>query len=92
LPPRLLPARMGHGMAGRIGIHGKAHLVLAGLMALGLGVALIGGIVAIVRFGKPDGASATMVAEAFAWLFALAFLASFGLVLKETLNAPKAEH
>ena len=79
-------------MAGSIDARGVTQLVLAALMAVGLGVAMIAGLVAIVRFGQPDGATATIVAEAFAWLFALAFLATFGLALRDLMNAPKAEH
>jgi len=79
-------------MAGRIIARDTACLVLGGIMAVGLVVALAAGTLAIVRSGKPDAEVATLVAEIFAWIFAVAFLASFGLVLKDSLNAPKAEH
>jgi len=79
-------------MAGRIIARDTACLVLAGIMAVGLVVALAAGTLAIVRSGKSDAEVATLVAEIFAWIFAVAFLASFGLVLKDSLNAPKAEH
>jgi hypothetical protein len=78
-------------MAGRIDTRTVTQLVLAGLMAIGLGVALIGGVVAIVRIGQPDGATATVIAEASAWIFALAFLATFGLAIRDLMDAPKTE-
>jgi hypothetical protein len=73
-------------MAGIVSRH-TVYLALAGIMVIGLAAALIGGSVAIIRFGEPDGASASLVAEVFAWIFAAAFLASFFMAVRDELNA-----
>ena len=74
-------------MAGKFTSRDTINLVLAGVMALGLAVAIVGGIVAIARFGQPDGTLATLVAETGAWIFALAFLVSFFLALRDLVLA-----
>lgn len=79
-------------MAGRIVLRDTAIVVLSGIMAISLVGALIGVIVAIVRYGQPDADSATLVADTFAWIFAAAFFATFGLTLTESLNGRQTEH
>jgi hypothetical protein len=74
-------------MASTISSRDRLNLALAAIMALGLAVAIVGGIVAIVRFGQPDGAAATYVAEASAWVFAAAFFVSFFLALRDIVKA-----
>lgn len=74
-------------MASKVTSRDTVNLALAGVMAISLVVALVGGLVAIVRFGQPDGAVATDVAEASAWIFAAAFLASFFLALRDLVQA-----
>jgi len=69
----------------------KFELVLAGLMAISLPAAMIGGTVAIVRFGEPAGTTATYVAQLCAWAFAAAFLATFTLAMAEWLTGPRVE-
>jgi len=39
-----------------------------------------------VRFGQPDSAMATLVAETGAWIFAGAFLVSFFRALKDSVK------
>jgi len=60
-------------------------------MAISLPAAMIGGAVAIIRFGEPDGATATYVADGFAWAFTAAFLGSFALAMVEWLSGPPLE-
>ena len=69
----------------------KINLVLAGIMAIGLVVAIVAGLVAIVRFGQPDGATATFIAESGAWIFAAAFVVSFLLALRDSVTAHHSE-
>jgi hypothetical protein len=73
-------------MAARISSRDRLNLALAGIMAIGLAVAIVGGLIAIIRFGQPDGAAATTVAETGAWVFAAAFFASFFLALRDTVT------
>ena len=68
-----------------------AELVLGGLMAVSLPAAIIGGTVAIIRFGEPDAATATFVADLFAWVFTAAFLGAFALAMAERLSVPPLE-
>jgi hypothetical protein len=63
-----------------------AELALAGLMAISLPAAIVGGTLAIIRFGEPDGATAAYLAEMAAWAFAAAFLGSFALAIAELLS------
>jgi len=42
----------------------KINLALAGIMAIGFAVAIVGGLVAIVRYGQPDGGAAGFPARA----------------------------
>jgi len=65
----------------------KTNLALAGIMAIGFAVAIVGGLVAIVRYGRPDGDAATYVAEAGAWIFAGAFLVSFFFALRDLVRS-----
>ena len=74
-------------MAARIASRDKVNLVLAGVMAIGLVVALVGGTVAIVRFGQPTGTTATWVAETAAWICAAAFLITFFMALRDLVQA-----
>ena len=74
-------------MASKVTSRDTVNVILASVMAIGLAVALVGGLVAIVRFGQPDGAAATWVAETSAWIFAAAFLASFFLALRDLVQA-----
>jgi hypothetical protein len=69
----------------------NAELVLGGLMALSLPAAIIAGTVAIIRFSEPDGATAMLVADLFAWVFTASFLATFGLAMVEWLSEPSVE-
>ena len=78
-------------MAGKLAPRDTINLTLAGIMAIGLAVAIVAGLVAIVRFGQPDGAAATLVAETGAWLFAGAFLVSFFLALRDSVKARHSE-
>jgi cytochrome bd-type quinol oxidase subunit 1 len=64
----------------------KLNLALAGIMTIGFAVAAVAGLVAIVRFGQPDSAMATLVAETGAWIFAGAFLVSFFRALKDSVK------
>jgi hypothetical protein len=66
----------------------KVNLALAGIMTIGLVVAIIAGLYAIFRYGQPDGTTATMLATTGAWVFAAAFLVSFVLALKDSIKAP----
>ena len=65
-----------------------AELALAGVMAISLPAAIIGGAVAIMQ---PDGAIAAYLAELFAWLFTAAFLGTFALAMAEWLRGPPLE-
>ena len=78
-------------MTTRIASRDTINLVLAGIMAIGLAVAIACGIVAIVRFGQPDGATATLVAEGAAWVFAGAFFLSFFLALRDLVKASHSQ-
>ena len=78
-------------MAGHHATRDTINLTLAGIMAVGLVVALVGGLVAIVRFGQPDGVTATLVAETGAWVFAGAFLVSFFMALRDSVKASHSE-
>ena len=60
-------------------------------MAISLPAAMVGGTVAIIRFGEPDGATATYVAALFAWAFTAAFLATFALAMVEWISGPPVE-
>jgi len=64
----------------------RIYLAMAGIMAIGFAVAVVGGLVAIIRFGQPESASATLVAETGAWVFAAAFLVSFFLALQDSMK------
>lgn len=77
-------------MAGRHFLE-KAELALAGLMAVSLPVAMIGGAVAIFQFNEPAGATATYVAQLFAWAFTASFLATFALAMAEWLSGHPLE-
>jgi hypothetical protein len=79
-------------MAGKIVSRDTTYLILSGIMAIGLAVAIAGGLVAIVRFGQPDGATATLIAEIFAWLFAAALLTAFFMAVSDELSARQAKH
>ena len=74
-------------MAEKLTQRDRINLALAGIMTLGLAVAVVAGLVAIVRFGQPDSATATLVAETGAWIFAAAFLASFFLAIRDSMKA-----
>ena len=74
-------------MASKVTSRDTVNLVLAGVMAIGLVVAMVGGLVAIIRFGQPDGATATWVAETSAWICAAAFLITFFLALRDLVQA-----
>lgn len=79
-------------MAGTIVSRDTSYLVLAGIMAVALAVAIVGGLVAIVRFGQTDGNAATTVAEAGAWIFAGALLISFVMAASDELKGRGAAH
>ena len=73
-------------MASKVSSRDRVNLALAGIMAIGLAVAIVGGLIAIVRFGQPDGAMVTLVAETGAWIFAAAFFVSFLLALRDLVK------
>jgi hypothetical protein len=79
-------------MTGSIVSRQTAQSVLAGAMVVGFAVALIGGAVAIIRFGHAEAEAATLIAESFAWIFAAAFLASFGMAISESIAASRMGH
>ena len=78
-------------MAGKLAPRDTINLTLAGIMAIGLAVAIVAGLGAIVRCGQPDGVTATRVAETGAWIFAGAFLVSFFLALLDSVKARHSE-
>jgi len=77
-------------MAEKLTQRDTINLALASIMTVGFVVAIVAGLVAIVRFGQPDGATATLVAETGAWAFAAAFLVSFVLALRDSITAPRS--
>jgi hypothetical protein len=80
-----------HAMAAKVDTRDAVNLTLAAIMAIGLAVAIIGGLVAIVRFGRPDAPMATLVAETGAWTFAGAFFVSFFLALRDMVKPRHSE-
>jgi len=77
-------------MAGHYSSRQKAYFGLAAVMAVTLAVALIGGLLGIVRIGQPDGARATIVAMSAAWIFGAAMLISFVMSLMDSISEKKA--
>lgn len=59
------------------------NLILVAMMALCLIAALIAGTLAIAWIGRPQGDTATTIAETFAWLLAAAFFTTFAIALSE---------
>jgi hypothetical protein len=66
-------------------------LGLAIVMAICLIVTFVFGTMAIATYGSPFGATVMFIAQAAAWLFAAAFLATFFFVLVEELNKDPSE-
>ena len=74
-------------MASKVTSRDTVNLALAGVMAIGLVVAIVGGIVGVVQFGQPTGTAATWVAETAAWICAAAFLVTFFMALRDLVHA-----
>ncbi|MGN6571734.1 MAG: hypothetical protein ACTHLO_09990 [Pseudolabrys sp.] len=73
-------------MAEKLDQRDRINLGLAGIMAIGLLVAIVAGLYAIFRYGQPDGTTATVLATTGAWVFVAAFLVSFVLALRDSLK------
>ncbi|MCK9916369.1 hypothetical protein MXD81_45170 [Microbacteriaceae bacterium K1510] len=67
------------------------NLFLVAMMVLCLIAALTAGTLAIAWTGRPQGDTATTIAEAFAWLFAAALFTSFAIALFEEHDDRRAE-